>query len=313
MKDFNLKLLSDYRSELMGIATIGILMCHAHAYDVSLPFGIEKIFGLGQIGVLLFFFLSGMGLSFSLDKCEYSKSRIIKWYKKRFVRLLIPYFVIYGTALIIQCIDMGGYLYKLSTLSFWFGDGGCWFVAVIIPLYLIAPFWHLLIQNKWSALFCTLIVFIVLSVMDFYLSEYLKQASFFFVGMWLARYVKNGYTIGTKGVMICIVVLLVLLFGYYYWGFGSLLRILFVPFVVFSVIVVDYLKGAVIRQILSSIGSISLESYLLNVTLIIWIDYFDLLHRQLYLYRYIFIVVVGVALSYFVKFITKPIINFLSR
>lgn len=34
----------------MGIATIGILMCHANAYGVSLPFHLDSVFGLGQGG-----------------------------------------------------------------------------------------------------------------------------------------------------------------------------------------------------------------------------------------------------------------------
>lgn len=47
---FDLSLISKYRSALMGIATIGILMCHANAYGVSLPFHLDSVFGLGQGG-----------------------------------------------------------------------------------------------------------------------------------------------------------------------------------------------------------------------------------------------------------------------
>ena len=68
----NSQLISKFRSELMGLATIGILMCHAHPNGVNLPFPLDNIFGLGQMGVMLFFFLSGIGLSFSLGKVELS-------------------------------------------------------------------------------------------------------------------------------------------------------------------------------------------------------------------------------------------------
>lgn len=108
MKDkllFNTQLISKFRSELMGLATIGILMCHAHAYDVVPPFPIDKIFGLGQMGVMLFFFLSGVGLSFSLSKADFSCQSTLKWYRRRFARLLVPYVIITGSAILVEMID----------------------------------------------------------------------------------------------------------------------------------------------------------------------------------------------------------------
>ena len=47
---YNLSLLSKYRSALMGMATIGILMCHAPANGVNLPFHLNSILELGAVG-----------------------------------------------------------------------------------------------------------------------------------------------------------------------------------------------------------------------------------------------------------------------
>jgi len=56
-------------------------------------------------------------------------------------------------------------------------------------------------------------------------------------------------------------------------------------------------------------GDISLESYLLNVTLIVWINYFALLPAGFYAYRYVFIVGVGIMLSCIINKISKVIVG----
>lgn len=99
---YNLSLLSKYRSALMGMATIGILMCHAPANGVNLPFHLNSILGLGQMGVMIFFFVSGLGLYYSTRRMEYSISGIAAWYRKRFVRLFVPYLIIYAPVLYIS-------------------------------------------------------------------------------------------------------------------------------------------------------------------------------------------------------------------
>ena len=98
---YNLGWVSKYRSALMGMATIGILMCHAPANGVNLPFHLNSVLELGQMGVMIFFFVSGLGLYYSTRRMEYSISGIAAWYRKRFVRLFVPYLIIYAPALYI--------------------------------------------------------------------------------------------------------------------------------------------------------------------------------------------------------------------
>lgn len=89
----------------MGMATIGILMCHAPANGVNLPFHLNSILELGQMGVMIFFFVSGLGMYYSTRRMEHSISGIAAWYRKRFVRLFVPYLIIYAPALYISMSD----------------------------------------------------------------------------------------------------------------------------------------------------------------------------------------------------------------
>ena len=71
--------ISKYRTELMGLATIFILICHSPINGIQMPKYLEYTIVQGQIGVDLFLFLSGMGLWFSLTKttCGGGKNGIL--------------------------------------------------------------------------------------------------------------------------------------------------------------------------------------------------------------------------------------------
>ena len=56
----------NYRSELMGIASIGVLIVHAIG-QVEMSSMIKTICTFGQAGVFMFMLLSGMGLYESLN------------------------------------------------------------------------------------------------------------------------------------------------------------------------------------------------------------------------------------------------------
>ncbi|MGM9739298.1 MAG: acyltransferase family protein [Candidatus Cryptobacteroides sp.] len=172
-------------------------MCHAAPNGVNLPPLLKTVFGLGQLGVDIFFFLSGFGLFYSLSKPHKS---ICEWYHKRFLRIVVPYLIIYAPALLLICIQNEKpwwyYFYNLSTLSFWFNDGGCWFISVLVPLYLVAPLWKKMLDRSNKAIVPTLFICAALFTLGYvmipYLSSFLNQCLFFFIGMWLGKCVLGG-------------------------------------------------------------------------------------------------------------------------
>lgn len=74
MNNFNLQEISNHRTALMGIATLMIIVCHAPASGVKMPIYLTKIFGLGNYGVDIFLFLSGIGCYYSLSKAPDKKN-----------------------------------------------------------------------------------------------------------------------------------------------------------------------------------------------------------------------------------------------
>ena len=73
--------LSGYRSELMGVAMIFVYLFHSG--DIGMSQYYNVLFAHGDLGVDVFFFLSSIGLCFSLSK----NSRTFDFYKRRIVRI----------------------------------------------------------------------------------------------------------------------------------------------------------------------------------------------------------------------------------
>lgn len=65
-KKFNISLFSKYRGEIMGIATILIILCHASVFGVSMHPGVKYVVQLGNLGVEIFLLMSGLGMAHSL-------------------------------------------------------------------------------------------------------------------------------------------------------------------------------------------------------------------------------------------------------
>ncbi len=168
----NYEFLSRYRSALMGLAMIFVMFFHVPMAKGELMYGVVR---LGNIGVDMFLFLSGIGLWFSWTKSQPRKtlvpSKIASFYRKRVLR-------IYPAWLIIACLyyipdffgtDLFGQFHYatgadwhstkspdvfhlvaniLVNWSFWrIDDGAFWFVPSILAMYLFAPFYMELIRR----------------------------------------------------------------------------------------------------------------------------------------------------------------------
>lgn len=277
-KKFNLNLISKYRTALMGISALGIIACHAVPNGVYLPSPFHQLAGFGQLGVIVFFLLSGLGMSYSLDKHKGSKWM---WYAKRFKRLFIPYTILALPFFVYQTYASGegwtDFLLSFSTIGYWIRPSNeVWFIAILIPLYIMTPpLQSVCVRIKNNILIsifllCVITIIVALGQTFQYYQSALNQGLFYIVGFWLAQYVKkekkiNGYASFFASLFAwCIFVVVPSLRNI------PRLWVLLPAFIILSCSCFDILrkyKFYHIEERCNYMGKISLESYLTNIFL----------------------------------------------
>lgn len=251
---YNVKQISEFRTPLMGIATILIFIVHAPDNGVMMPNALKTICALGSLGVDLFLLLSGFGLWYSLNRLFIDKTLMggVKyWYSVRYKRILIPYVLIIGPITflgILQGESVWTSILNFSTINYWLNHRGAWFIAMLIPLYAITPLHYLECNRTNAATTYNMAVVLSLVVMacikvDFScvfaakLFDNIQFVTFrlpaFFIGYMLAPYAKEDKSVSLVWMLIIplIVVVAMRFLHFGYWpGF------LVLPLVVFHAV-----------------------------------------------------------------------------
>lgn len=146
-------------------------------YNISAGFTLDNTFipntylkgqvYLGDIGVCLFFMLSG-----ATQMLSYKEGNLYEYYWKRIINLFPMFWIAYIIATILDALFLGNICFtnpRLLTVSFFGLDGyyatkgmlsfGCyklgeWFMGCIVLLYLISPFLYSALKNKRSEIAC---------------------------------------------------------------------------------------------------------------------------------------------------------------
>ena len=217
--------------------------------------------------------LSGFGLFYSLLKYETSGDSILKWYKKRYARILIPYILWYVVHLVraynTPDTDWLQFLYGFSLIKYWTHDSGAWFLSVLVPLYALSTAfmkilsWGHFCRNTIVALCFTSVATCLHS--DCYtlntIYTIMPHISAFLIGMSLAYCFMQNRSICIWWFLLYSVVLLAL-FVFVERNFA----VLYLSSCMFTLPVLVHLlkwrdNG---NKTLCWFGSISLESYLTN-------------------------------------------------
>lgn len=299
MKPLSLHSISLFRKELMGISAIGIILCHMPFYCTELPGIVKSLFLLGDYGVDMFLFLSGLGIWTSLASSKikrnvlcYKWGGLFKWYKKRYIRLLVPYCVIMIPFYAWQCThyNLGGaeFILRLSTISFWTSHNSVWFVALLIPLYALTPVVYSIIHSlkgRTIALIFLLIIVICYLLAYFdpkggndYLSEEpylsilgnvrfcLRRVTSYILGFFLAPYIMRSYKL-KRPFIVCLLLLAIAITIMYLVPFNVCVAFLLVlPSSLFLGQCLAHSPKWLVA-VFSFMGVLSLESYLLNISL----------------------------------------------
>lgn len=322
----NLSDLSTYRTQLMGIATLMIIVCHANVYHVLLPSVLISVFRWGNWGVDIFLFLSGIGAYFSFNKDnKKDTSDIIFYYKRRFFRIYIPYIMVYVPYCLIFFLlgkySIGDSLLCLSALEYWLFHKGAWFVSLILILYLITPFLYTALsgQNKWFiaiGIIISLMLLCNIPIEDNSSTSILHNIQWafnrvpcFIIGVTIGRSCKEGKQL---------LVSQVLLYGFVCIVSSTFIDIwkstwLIVPFMLYiCVLLIKLIENSWLDNSLKFLGTISLESYLTNISLksLLGMLIPAYIYTPLFYGRYIeytIVIVVGLLLAKYIHQFTQSI------
>lgn len=309
------ELFSKYRKELMGIATIMILIIHSYECRVSYPNLLDMIFSKSYIGVDIFLFASGLGCWYSLNK----NNKIIKFYVHRIQRILPYYLPIVMAFAIWKFTTQGGgiidWTLYVTTISFWQKGIGFWYIALLLPLYLITPYIERLYKKFNYPYIITVILIIAIYAIgrivtldnSFEIGKHidfaLKRVPSFFIGI-LIGYL-SGHSQKFPFLIMFVVAAIVRwpinqLTPFHYVNFALMLMI-----VILLTIALSFNKFTPINNALKFMGNISLESYIINGMLIEIFKSYNIISENVEgvnsnkdAIMYLFICVFGVILAY---------------
>lgn len=302
----------------MGISTLLILLCHAPAHIPEMPALLSRILTLCAYGVDVFLFLSGMGLWYSFQKIK-DKSSLLEWYKKRYLRLLVPCFIV--QLLFISKPNIFQHFLFFSGISYYINGDGFWFVDMLIPLYLITPLLIKIDERKHGSLLLglfSIMCFLFCSIpsnnsMMVHTKQVITRIPSFLWGIMLAKYIRNGVLLNSFA-NYSIPFLLLPVMGIFAKCFVSK-DIMFGSFVTPMIIIICCVLLNNIALHWGGwkyLGKISLESYLLNVSLsfILEKSLIGTLPRSVI---YIISVMLGTLLAYLLHLLTKSIFERISK
>lgn len=328
MKGFYVSDISQYRTELMGVATLLVVFGHSAGNGVVMPGWMESLCGLASVGVDIFLLVSGLGLWYSLRSAEVAHHRggVIQWYKRRYKRILVPYLLIVGLSNILA-ISRGKSIVTaildISTINYWINHKSAWYIAMLIPLYALTPLHDLICKKVKNPVLYSLVLLILIigvSLIQFEttnvnISNFIENVRHvivhlpaFYIGFMLAPMAKEGRMISLLWLYVIpiLIVLIMKLTGIGYWpGF------LFLPVMGFLCLSFHYV-GKGFMSIFEIFGTISLESYLFNGAVGPWIIaylpwiYYSSWNQGCYLH-YALVFVIGTLLAYMVHQLCKKV------
>lgn len=155
--------ISENRTKIMGLC-IGVIMLYHHPLCSIIP-GMS----FGCLGVDVFLFLSGFGLYFSLKASEEKHQTILSFYKRRFVRIM-PAAIIAGLLL-----KWNGNFSSLSECLA-FSGLGLWYIRAILILYLFSPLFYRIISR--SSCGSIMLIYGICIIGIVFLSMYVFQSLF---------------------------------------------------------------------------------------------------------------------------------------
>ncbi len=209
-----LLLISRYRGAIMGFAALWIFFFHEWQPLLTgvpvLSFLEGFLKRIGFCGVDLFLLLSGIGMTFALEKTS-----TWRFYYNRFKRLLVPFLVV----ALIRCFLDGWsfvtFLKNITGISFYTRSmySFLWFVTAIATFYLLVPLYYRVFKGASNKALFTTVVILFWLMLSLYFRNSPRQDLFgftnripvFLIGIYLGWLTRHKRELRFDGVTWCFV------------------------------------------------------------------------------------------------------------
>ena len=198
--------LSKFRSELMGLACLWVILHHNSFNWPNALESLERFALYGNLGVDIFLLLSGVGLYYAWSK----QPKLSDFYARRFIRLMVPY-VLFAVPYWVWrdlLLHQGSFLLDVTQLSLPLkGIITTWYIPAIAAMYLCYPLFarFLFRGDRWTR--CVILCGgVMLLCLHFYYGKRaiyknceiaLTRFAIFIIGCALGKSVKDGEAIPT--------------------------------------------------------------------------------------------------------------------
>lgn len=284
--DIQLDSLSRHRTELMGVAMLFVILFHVALDRGDAFYGLRR---LGNVGVDIFLFLSGVGLWFSWFK----NPNLRHFYHRRLLRIY-PTWLVCATAFYLPDY-LGKRMYSTSLVDligdvtinwdFWLHDElTFWYVPAIMLLYLIAPWYMRLIQRhpiyQWMVtlmiVWCVMVQWVLpIHHAVGHLEIFWSRVPIFFIGINCGEMVRTRRIIDGSAIWLVLATFVMtggtsLYLEQVRHGHFPLFveRMLYIPFTVSTVLLISRLFDSTPQWMRSGfrlVGALSLQAYLIHL------------------------------------------------
>lgn len=284
IKDIELENISRYRGELMGIAMLFIILFHVSLPRNDLFFGLRR---MGNIGVDMFLFLSGIGLWFSWIKTPSARH----FFMKRYLR-------VYPAWLIVACFyyiprfhggDLMAWIDLIGDITinwdFWLHDElTFWYIPATMLLYCFAPVYMELIRRhpiyRWLVvvmiLWCVLVQYVTpIHQVVGHIEIFWSRIPIFFIGINMGEMVRSKQRIDGTGIWMILIMFVMTLFTSIFLeqsrhGLFPLYieRMLYIPLTLTTILLLNRVLRRTPRwfnKAFKFVGALSLECYLIHI------------------------------------------------
>lgn len=292
IKDIELFNISRFRAEHMGAAMLMVILFHVALPRYDTFFGLRR---MGNIGVDIFLFLSGIGLWFSWAK-ESHEGRLArdwaKFYWRRLVRIYPAWFMIASLYYIprfdgTHWADLFGDI--LINWDFWLNDElTFWYIPATMMLYIFAPPYMELIRRhpiyQWLVaimiMWCILVQYVspIHNAVG-HIEIFWSRVPIFFLGINMGETVRQKQTLDGQSIWM-ILLTFVMALATSIWleqeihGHFPLFleRMLYIPLTVTTILILNRIFRRTpqwINRCFAFVGMISLESYLIHIEFVL--------------------------------------------